>query len=100
MFVIRGQAQATEEHPKFSAGSIHSLLAVGNSSSEDELISRVQADLLSTGFGEVRCFEIASVPVWRALLPTPQGRMLRSGFSAVSITLYSDDDQTWAQPDA
>jgi hypothetical protein len=100
MFVIRGQAQAIVGHPQFSAGSIHSLLAVSNGSSADELMCRVQADLLASGFGEVRLFDIASVPVWRALLPTSQGRILRSGFSGVSITLYSDDDQNWSQPDA
>ena len=100
MFVIRGQAQSTAAHPHFSAGSIHSLLAIGNCTSADELMSRVEADLRSSGFGEVRFFQYASVPKWRALLPTPQGKMLRSGFRHVAITLYSDDDQHWSEPDA
>ena len=100
MFVIRGQAQATAAHSQFSAGSIHSLLAVGNCSSADELMSRVEADLRCSGFGEVRFFEFASVPAWRALLPTSQGKVLRSGFREVTITLYSDDDHDWTQSDA
>jgi len=100
MFVVQGQAQATDLHPRFSAGSIHSLIAVGNCSSADELMSRAEADLQSSGFGEVRFFKVASVPFWRSLLPTEQGEVLRSGIRGVSITLYKDDDQNWIRSDA
>ena len=100
MFVIQGQAEASDSHPRFNARSIHSLIAVGNCSSADELMARVQEDLGSTGFGEVRFFRYASVPIWRALLPTAQGKMLRSGLRSVSVTVYSDDDMSWSGPDA
>jgi hypothetical protein len=100
MFVSRGQAQATLAHRQFEPESIHSLLAVGNCSSAAELESRVLADLRSSGFGEIRFFQRVRVPLWRALLPTEQGKLLRAGIGGISITLYSDNDHGWSAADA
>ena len=100
MFAIRGQAQATATHARYHSGSIHSVVAIANSSSAEEAELQTRAELIAVGFGEIRLFEFTAVPLWRAFLPTEKGRLLRSGISKVVVNIFSEDDGKWCEPDA
>lgn len=99
MIIVQGQAKV-RQHPTFQASSIHSIVAIVNTSSDDEARKRIKDELTVGGFGEIRLFRFAEVTVWRAIFLNEQGRNLRAAFFRPVVSVFSDEDGGWHRSDA
>jgi hypothetical protein len=100
MIILQGQAKATEEHPTFDVASIHSIIAIVNTSSAEEAGKKITKELTTSGFEEIRFYKFAEVSLWRAILLNGQGRNLRAALLAPVINVYANDDGKWIEADA
>ncbi len=80
MFTIfLGDAGVDEGSKEFEAGTRHSFVAVARLSLPDAE-ERIREILRESGYREIRFDKSAVAPLWRAFLPTFQGRALRSAW--------------------
>lgn len=100
MIIIQGQAKATGDHPTFQAESIHSIVAIVNTSSPEEAGEKIKDELAKSGFGEIRLFRFAGIPLWRSILLNEQGRNLRAALLVPVVNVYTDDDVEWRGSEA